>query len=127
MKNEKVLLKFQQAELDAVLMYQRMAARVKAPEAAAGLKAIAEDEGRHAAVLFRLTRKSLKPKKALANLVVFAMSVIGEKALFPIIAKQEYAAVDRYAPFTAEFPELAEVRQDEAKHGDKITELMKLL
>ena len=60
-------------------------------------------------------------------MVSLLMRVMGAKALFPIIAKKEYAAFDKYAPFISEHPELAEIQQDERKHGNKIAGLVKLL
>lgn len=123
----KVLLKAQQAELNAVVMYQKMADRIEDPEIAAGLREIAQDEGRHAAAFRRLTQKTLTSKNSLANMVVFIMKVMGAKMLFPIIARREYAAIDSYAPIVKDFPELVDVQQDEGKHGDRISELVKRL
>ena len=126
-KQMKVLLKAQQAELNAVVMYQKMADRIENPEIAAGLREIAQDEGRHAAAFRKLTQKTLTPKNSLANMVVFMMKVVGEKMLFPIIARREYAAINSYAPVVKDFPELIDVQQDEGRHGDRISELVKML
>ena len=63
MTNEQALLEFQQGELDAVILYRKIAAQIKNAEVASVLREIARDEGRHAAILFKLTRETLKPKE----------------------------------------------------------------
>lgn len=126
-KQMKMLLTFQQGELDAAVMYQKIASRIKNPAVAEEIKEIGKDEGRHAAVIFRLTQKKLKPKKALSNITLCGLKVIGAKLLFFIIAKFEQAAFKMYAPYANDFPELKAIGEDEAKHGNKIKELTKLL
>lgn len=54
----KILLKFQQGQLDTVVMYRKIASQIKNPEAAPRLKEIAAEEGNRAAILFKLTEKS---------------------------------------------------------------------
>ncbi len=121
----KALLGAQQGELDAVLMYQKIAARIKDEEIKAILLDAAKDEGRHASVFHKLTGKVLKPKSAQANLVVFLMSIIGKKRTFKIISSFEYKAKTSYEPFIKDFPEIESVANDEVKHGDHMLELSK--
>jgi len=59
----KFLLKSQQGELDAVLMYKALANKVKREKEAEAFRQLAADEGRHAAVLKQITKTVLKPRK----------------------------------------------------------------
>ena len=62
-KQMKALLKAQQGELDAVIMYKKLAEQISDPKIGARLMEIAKDEGRHAAVFERLTHKRLPFRK----------------------------------------------------------------
>jgi len=124
-KTLKALLGAQQGELDAVLMYQKIAARIKDPDIKAILLDAAKDEGRHASVFHKLTNVVLKPKSLQANAVVFLMYILGKKRIFKIISSFEYKAKDSYAPLIKDFPEIESVAQDEVKHGDHMLELSK--
>ena len=121
----KVLLKAQQGELDAVLMYNALADIVKDRKDADTFRQLASEEGGHASVFRELTNQVLKPKKTLATVVPFLYRIIGKKRLYPVIAKGEYDAVKSYAPVAEKFPEVESVKNDEQRHGDTVTELLK--
>ena len=120
----KTLLKAQQGELDAVLMYNALADAVGDKGDADTFRRLAAEEGRHAAVFRNLTGRTLKPKKTLATLLPLLYRLLGRKRLYPIIAKFEYGAADTYEPVAA-FPEVQSVKADEKRHGDIITGLIK--
>ena len=122
----KTLLKAQQGELDAVLMYNALAAKVKDKQDAETFRRLAAEEGHHASVFKTLTNQTLKPKRALAILLPFLYRIIGKKRLYPLIAKGEYAAVDTYAPVAENFPEIESVKNDEKRHGDTVMGLLKI-
>ena len=124
-KTLKTLLGAQQGELDAVLMYQKIAARIKDPDIKAVLLDAAKDEGRHASVFHKLTNTVLKPKSLQANAVVFLMTILGKKLVFKTISKFEYNAGKSYEPLIKDFPEIESVLKDEIKHGDHMLELSK--
>ena len=64
-KNDrKTLLKSQQGELDAVLMYNALADVVRDAEDAETFRILAAEEGRHAAVFRGLTQQILTPGKS---------------------------------------------------------------
>ena len=125
-KTLKALLGAQQGELDAVLMYQKLAKKNKDPKIQELLLETAKDEGRHAGVFHKITQVDLKPKSAQANLVSFIMSILGKKNTFKIISSFEYKAKDSYAPLVELFPEVESVAQDEFKHGDRMLEISKM-
>ena len=120
----KTLLRAQQGELDAVLMYQALADAVKDKNDAETFRRLAAEEGRHAAVFKALTGETLKPKKTLATLLPILYKLLGKKRLYPIIAKFEYSAADTYAPVAANHPEVQSVKNDEKRHGDTVLRLL---
>lgn len=120
----KVLLKAQQGELDAVLMYNALAKTVKDENDAKTFRQLASEEGHHATVFKELTNQTLKPKKTLATVVPLLYRIIGKKKLYPIIAKFEYDAVDTYAPVAEKFSEIESVKNDEHRHGDTVSALL---
>ncbi len=121
----KVLIKSQQGELDAVMMYNALADVVKDEKDAETFRRLAAEEGHHASVFKAITNETLKPKKTLATLVPLLYKIIGKKKLYPIIAKGEYNAVDTYAPVAEKFPEIESVKNDEKRHGDTVSDLLK--
>lgn len=120
----KTLLKAQQGELDAVLMYNALADAVKDKNDAETFRRLASEEGRHAAVFKALTGEALTPKKTLATLLPILYKLLGKKRLYPIIAKFEYNAVNTYAPVAANYPEVENVKNDEKRHGDTVMGLL---
>ena len=120
----KVLLKSQQGELDAVLMYNKLAGVVKDEKDAETFRRLAAEEGHHASVFKEITNKVLKPKKALATIVPLLYKIIGKKKLYPIIAKSEYAAENNYKSVADKFPEIESVKNDEHRHGDTVMGLL---
>lgn len=124
-QDKKTLIKAQQGELDAVLMYKRLATKVKDPKDAETFNRLAAEEGHHASVFKELSGETLKPKSTLAILVPILYRLIGKKRLYPIIAKSEYSAVDTYKPIAEKFPEIESVKNDEKRHGDTVLGLLK--
>ena len=123
-KDMKILLKSQQGELNAVLMYQALANVVKDKNDADTFRKLAAEEGHHAAVFHGLTQENLKPKKTLAIFMPILYRLIGKKRLYPIIVKGEYKAFDNYAPVAKKFPEIESVKDDEKRHGDIVASLL---
>ena len=129
MDDKKFLINSQQGELDAVPMYVNLAKKIekKKPEIANILRSMAADEGRHASVFKKISGETLKPKKLLSTAVPLLMNLLGKKRTFSLIAKNEYAAYDNYAPWVEKYPEIASVQADEKKHGDLARKIITLL
>ena len=64
------LLRSQQGELNAVLMYQRLAKVVKTEKEREAFLQLAKEEGRHASVFHSFTKQALKPKKTMAFIML---------------------------------------------------------
>lgn len=115
----------QQGEMDAVYMYEKLAKRVKDEEDRKAFTRLAGDEARHADVFRKYTNKELKPKIAKGVFVPLMYQVLGKKKVYPMIAKREYAAADKYKHIIADFPEVETVMNDEVRHGDAVMGLLK--
>ncbi len=123
--DRRTLLKSQQGELDAVLMYNALADTVRDPDDAQTFRTLAAEEGRHAAVFKGLTQQILAPKKTKAVLLPSLYRIIGKRRLYPLIAKGEYSAMDAYAPVAEKYPEIESVKADEKRHGDTVLALLR--
>lgn len=126
---EKDLLKAQQGEIDAVIVYKKIAERVAKdnPEAFETFQKLAADEGRHASMLHKITKKVCRPKNTLANIVICLSYIIGKKRTLKFLAKTEHKALETYKPFVAQYPELESMRLDEGRHGDTLDKLIEKL
>lgn len=124
-QDKKTLLKSQQGELDAVLMYKALAKVVKNEKDRETFIQLASEEGHHASVFRNLTNTALAPKKTLATLVPIIYKLIGKKRLYPIIARFEYNAENTYQPVAEKYPEIESVKNDEHRHGDTVMGLLK--
>lgn len=120
----KILLKSQQGELDAVLMYKALSKKVKHKKDAETFTRLATEEGYHAMVFKKLTNKVLKPKKTMAILIPILYSILGRERLYKMIARGEYDAADKYMSVIGRFPEVESVKNDETRHGDMVMALL---
>lgn len=124
-KDLKTLLKAEQGELSAVLMYRKLAKVVKDEKDAEVFLKLANEEGGHAKVFKKLTSTAVKPKKVKSILIPLMYKLIGKKKLYPMIAKGEYDAEKGYISVADKFPEVESVKNDEHRHGDMVLELLK--
>lgn len=120
----KMVLKAQQGELDAVLMYNALAQAAKDPEDAETFRKLAADEGRHASVFREMSGQVLQAKRTKAIFLPMLYRLIGRKRLYPLIAKGEYDAAANYEPLAESFPAVKSVRDDEQRHGDTVMGLL---
>ena len=123
-EQEKLLLKSQQGELDAALMYRALAAVVQDARDAAVFRRLAAEESGHAKVFESLTESFLIPKKKLSLLVPALYRTLGRKRVYALIADQEHDAAKEYEALAADFPEVKAVQADEARHGDMVAALL---
>ena len=120
----KELVRSQQGELNAVLMYQKLAQVVKTDREREAFLQLAKEEGRHASVFHTYTKEALKPKKTMAIIMPFLYYLLGKKRLYKLIAKGEYDAATGYEHLVADFPEVESIKNDEKRHGDIVSSLL---
>lgn len=120
----KQFTKFQQAELDGVEAYKALAGATDDEYEKEVFLKLAADEGKHAAFFRGFTDKALKPKKAQAFMLSKMFRAAGRKKIFKTVSDAEYAGYDMYTPYLEKFPSIADVREDEKRHGDTMKELL---
>lgn len=118
------LLRSQQGELNAVLMYQRLAKVVRTEREREAFLQLSREEGRHASVFHAYTKEVLKPKKTMARIMPWLYYILGKKRLYKLIAKGEYDAAIGYEHLIMDLPEVESVKNDEKRHGDIVSELL---
>ncbi len=121
--NREALLAAQQGELDAVLMYNRLAEIVSETDAEA-FRQLAADEGRHASVFHNYTQTVLQPKETKAKLIPFLYKTIGRARTYRLIADAEYSAARKYQTLVYTFADVRGVMEDETRHGDMVKALI---
>ena len=121
----KILKTAQQGEVDAVLMYEKLADAVEDAGDREAFLRLAGDEARHADVFGRYTGITLKANPTKAIVIPMLYRTIGREKLYPVIAKGEYDAADKYKNIIADFPEAETVMNDETHHGDAVMGLLK--
>ncbi len=123
-KQYKELLRSQQGETNAVLMYKRLAQVVKTEREREAFLQLAREEGRHASVFHAYTKQSLRPQKTMSVVLPLLYRLLGKKRLYRMIAKGEYDAAVGYEHLIADFPEVESVKNDEKRHGDIVSALL---
>ena len=117
------LTRLQQKELDAALLYRRLAELAKTDAERTALKKIAADEAKHAAIASKYTGAKLSPSKNLAFIGGGVARVIGLRTTMRLLAKAENSAADTLAPMCEFCPEVREIIKDETDHGRMLGEL----
>ena len=123
-KQYKELLRSQQGETNAVLMYKRLAQVVKTEREREAFLQLAREEGRHASVFHAYTKQTLKPQKTMSVILPLLYRLLGKRWLYRLIAKGEYDAAVAYEHLIADFPEVESVKNDEKRHGDIVSALL---
>jgi len=123
-KQYKELLRSQQGETNAVLMYKRLAQVVKTEREREAFLQLAREEGRHASVFHAYTKQVLKPQKTISVVLPLLYRLLGKRWLYRLIAKGEYDAAVAYEHLIADFPEVESVKNDEKRHGDIVSALL---
>lgn len=119
----KSLLRAQQGEVDAVLMYTKLAEVVSESDASV-FKQLASEEGGHASVFHNYTKTVLKPKKVKSILIPFLYKTLGRERTYKLIANGEYSAAEKYKPLVCTFQDVVSVMNDETRHGDMVKTLL---
>ena len=118
------LVTAQQGEEDAVYMYEQLAKVVRDEADREAFLRLAGDEKRHSDVFRKYTWMDVKANPAKGILVPIMYRKKEKKKVYPIIAKGEYDAAEKYKHIIEDFPEVVEVMNDEVHHGDAVKGLL---
>lgn len=121
--NMDALLRAQQGEIDAVLMYNKLSEIVSEKDAAV-FKQLAAEEGQHASVFHHYTQTVLQPKETKSILIPFLYRTLGRKPTYRLISNAEYDAGEKYKTLVCTFSDVQSVLDDEIRHGDMVKALL---
>ena len=122
MNNEQkeMLLKLQQAELDGVVIYQKLAELEELKDIKNQLLEMAADEGRHASLIRSYTQEVLKPSSKQAEETIKLFNSVGKVKTFEMISESELKSGSMYEEIGKHFEKLKDIAKDEVKHGNML-------
>ena len=119
-------IKAQQGELDAVILYLKLAETMREIKNKEIFLKIAADEGKHAGILKKYTGENLKPKNFKAFIVVSIYKIFGLKFTIKMLAEGEFKATREYYSLVEKFPNIQEILKDEELHGKLIKDMINM-
>jgi rubrerythrin len=122
-KEKKQLMKAQQGELDAVILYRKLAELIDEDKNKALFLKIASDEGKHAGILRKYTGENLEPKNLKLLIVSGIYKVFGIKIMLKMLSKGEFKAAKNYSSLVKKFPNIQEIIKDENLHGELMRDI----
>ena len=113
---QKLMLEFQQDELNSSLIYGYFARTVKDEKNKKILLQIAQDEAHHAAIWKHYTQKEVRPNMLKVWWFRFLTYVLGYTFVIKLLELHEYAGVNGLQQLKKEIPEVSGIINDEKKH-----------
>ena len=123
-ETKKLLLSYQQAEVNDHVIYSRLAMREKDPQNKEILERIAADEAKHAAVWQKYTGRELKPGRGQVFWYGLLGRLMGYTFVIRLLEKNEYAAGKKYEALLREIPEAAAIIEDEQRHEEQLAAML---
>lgn len=123
-KERKQLIKSQQGELDAVILYRRLAEMIEDSEKKEIFLRVAADEGRHASIIRKYTGENLRPRKFLSFFIVTIYKIFGLKFTLNILSKGEFRGAISYSKIAEKIPDIKEMLKDEELHGNLMKDML---
>lgn len=122
MNNEQkeMLLKLQQAELDGVVIYQKLAELEELKDIKDQLLEMAADEGRHASLIRSYTQEVLKPSSKQAEEIIKLFNSVGKVKTLEMMSEGELKGGPMYEEIGKHFEKLKDIAKDEVKHGNML-------
>ncbi len=120
------IIKAQQGELDAVILYLKLAETIREIKNKEIFLKIAADEGKHAGILRKYTGENLKPKNFKAFIVISIYKIFGLKFTIKMLAEGEFKAAKKYYSLVEKFPNIQEILKDEELHGKLIKDMINM-
>jgi len=116
----KQLLKMQQDEETAHLVYAKLASRIKEEDNRKIVEKISKDEKRHAKTIAGFTKQDIKPRLGYVRFLSFISKILGFTYAIKIMEKSEQKAQIDYGKVIAEVPPIALIQKDEDEHEGQL-------
>lgn len=119
-----MLLKLQQGELDAVLVYKKLAELSNSENEKEILLGIAADEGRHASIIREYSKEILRPCSKSSEEIEAAYKNLGKVKVYEMLINAEVNGGPMYEKLGEQFPRFKEIAKDELRHGSLLRSLL---
>ena len=120
----KEILEDQKNELDASIIYGRIAEKTKNEENSRILKKIAADEKKHYGILKSYSGRDIKPRRLKIALFLFFARVFGITFAFKLLENAEQDAHTGYRKIADNLPELGKIIEDEERHERELIDML---
>ncbi|HAH61627.1 MAG TPA: rubrerythrin family protein [Treponema sp.] len=114
----------QQEELDASLLYYRIAQAVKNADERETLLAISADEKKHAGTFQKYSGRTLKPNRVRTALYLLLGKITGYTFLIKQLEMSEDKGIEMYRANVGIIPELEQILADEETHENRLIDLL---
>lgn len=118
------VLRFQQTEITEHHIYSRLAKRIKSPENAKILAAIADDELRHYNGWKQYTKQDVEPRWFYVWFYYVVAMLFGFTFGVKLMEMGEEAAQENYAAISNEIPEAAIYEREEDAHEEQLINML---
>ena len=114
----------QKNELDASIIYGRIAARMKDPTNKKLLTSISSDEKKHYEILKKYSGRDVKPRRFKIFRFLLYARIFGITFAFKLLENAEGDAHEDYAKIAEHLPELKQIMDDEERHERELIEML---
>ena len=118
------LLRLQAEEMTGAVIYDKMAEKESDPENKKTLLHMASEERSHASLLKRYTRQDVKPSAWQILWYGFLCIVMGYTFVIKLMEKDENVTAKEYMALSHDFPELAQIMEQEQEHEQKLVNIL---
>ena len=118
------LIHAQQEELDAVLVFRKLASLLNDDPIKALFCKVAEEERGHAVILQKITGKELEANNSKVCIVGFLFRFWGMTSVLKLLAKGEFKSAACYRIYAVQYPELTQIAGEELQHSRQLKALM---
>ena len=114
----------QKNEMDASVIYGRIAKRVKDPKNKRIIEKIAEDEKRHYQILKKYSGQDVKPRRFKIFIYLLCARIFGLTFAFKLLENAEADAHQDYGRIAEHLPELKKIIDDEERHERELIDML---
>lgn len=114
----------QRNEMDASIIYDRIAKRIKDKKNAKIIAKIGSDEKKHYEILKKHSGQDVKPRRFKIFMYLFFARVFGITFAFKLLENAEAGAHEDYKQISKHLPDLKQVMDDEERHERELIDML---
>ncbi len=121
---QKLMLAFQQDEINSSAIYAHFAKHVKDAKNAKILSQIAQDEAHHTLIWKHYTNKELRPNMLKVLWFKLLTYMLGYTFVVKVLELHEYDGIKGLQQLEKEIPEVSQIIEDEKKHEAELIDML---